>query len=335
MKIAVRAPNWIGDCIMTLPSLQVLSEHFPHAEIYVLVRKHLAPIFKNINGLSRVLSLPVPLSWKNYMATVRRIKACDFNAGILFTNSFSSALLFKLSAVPQRLGYNRDLRGLLLSKRIPAVAETFHHQFYYRRIIESYIGRKIISSQPARLVVSSDERNSVAVLLSQIGVDPQKGLLGISPVAAYGPAKEWLPERFQELLNRLHQNHPEMTILMFGSQKESERIHQICQKSGARVFNLAGRFDLRESIVAISMCRAFVSNDSGLMHVAAALDVPVIGLFGPTDPQKTSVSSGRSRNLYFPQECAPCKYRKCPFNRECMRAIKVVEVLAALEEMLK
>ncbi len=272
-----------------------------------------------------------------------------FDYGILFTNSFHSAFLFRLAGIKKLIGYNKDLRGWLLYKKIKFPRDNRHHIYFYLELAAAFIGASTVCSHAAescispnysyRLIIADQEREQVSAALHTLGVDLSKPLVGISPSAAYGSAKEWPPERFRELIPRLQQEKSpgQVEILLFGSGKEREKISKIAaRENGNHIHNLAGQLSLRQTIVAISFCRLFISNDSGLMHIASSFNLPLIVLFGPTSPHKTGPLHKNSRVPYHPTACAPCLYRDCPLNHDnhaCMNAITVDEVLDAARQL--
>jgi len=329
MNIVVRSPNWIGDCIMSLPALRALRKIFPQASISLVTRENLLDIFININEIDQVISIP---ERNHFFLTVKKIREFFFDFGILFTNSFHSALLFRLSGIKKLIGYKKDLRGLLLYKKEKFPSNDKHHTTFYQDLVEEFSRTRPDAEKTVgetfsdELLISEDEKKQVGFLLQKKEIKYNRPLIGISPSAAYGSAKEWIPERFVELISKLGNTRPDLQFLIFGSGKERVGISKISETLGKNVFNLAGELTLRESIVAISLCSLFISNDSGLMHIASSVRIPTIAIFGPTLPHKTAPSNKMVRVLYHPVDCAPCKDRECPLDHRCMKEIEVDEV---------
>jgi heptosyltransferase-2 len=200
-------------------------------------------------------------------------------------------------------------------------------------------GGKINRKYSDELYIPAEEKKNIRSLLAELGINVSKRLIGISPSAAYGSAKQWLPERFGELIKRTQKEIVDCKILLFGSSKERENISKILDNIGDKndnIHNLAGRLSLRESIVTISLCNVFVSNDSGLMHVASSLRVPLAAIFGPTQPHKTAPLKESNINikiLHHQVQCAPCIHRDCPLDHRCMKAISVDEVWEAIRSL--
>jgi heptosyltransferase-2 len=334
MDILVRSPNWIGDCVMSLPALRALKDFMPAANIFLVAKDYLKDIFKHINEIREIITIPNSREVRNLFFASKKIREFKFDAGILLTNSFHSALLFKMAGVKNVMGYRKDLRGLMLTRSIPYPRNDRHHIYFYLDLIEKFIHQKIEKSYSHSLVVSETEKGEVRALLREWGVDLSKQLIGISTSAAYGSAKEWEPDSFRQLIINIKNQRPHTEILLFGSEGERAKISKIMDPLNTRSFNLAGRLSLRQSIAAISLCRLFVSNDSGLLHVAAALGVSGVAIFGPTLPHKTAPIGNKIKVLYYPVECAPCKYRDCPIDHRCMTSITVDEVHRAVTSLL-
>jgi heptosyltransferase-2 len=185
------------------------------------------------------------------------------------------------------------------------------------------------------LFIPSEKKEEMKrILEDQYGIDFSGVVIGISPVAAYGTAKQWLAERFWQLIEKIQENWSKCEILIFGSPKEREKISKIVSQQ-SKVHNLAGKLSLGESITAISLCHIFISNDSGLMHTAASLRVPLVAIFGPTQPANTGPTNRQGIILHHPVDCAPCKNRNCPLDHKCMAAIEVEEVWQALQRLHK
>jgi heptosyltransferase-2 len=343
VDIVIRSPNWIGDCIMCLPAIRALKVNCPNANIYLAAKQYLCPVYENITEIKEVIPIPDNIDFKSNFEVAKQLRKYRFDFGILFTNSFHSAFLFRLAGIKKLIGYVKDLRGWLLSRKIKFSQDNNHHIYFYLDLAAAFIGEKskerMKKNYSHQLIITDQEGEKVSAALRSLGVNVSKSLVGISPSAAYGSAKEWPPNRFRELIHRLQQeiSPGNIEILFFGSAKEREKISKIVAgEDGIHIHNLAGQLSLRQTIVAISFCRLFISNDSGLMHVASGFNHPLIALFGPTRPHKTGPLNKNSRVLYHQVACAPCLYRDCPLNNgnhACMKAIKVDEVLDTIRQL--
>lgn len=353
MAIVVRSPNWIGDCIMSLPALRALKDHFPGEDIYLAVKHYLYDVYKNLEEIKGIITIPDHVGIKNIFQITGQLKKYRFDSGILFTNSFHSALLFKLAGVTWLTGYSKDLRGFLLDKKIQfprgSRDKEKHHIYFYMDLAALFINEKkgvaaiTDKKYSDELPIPPAEKENARSLLTGLGINSSSRLIGISPSAAYGSAKQWPPERFGQLINRIAAEIPDAQILLFGSAGERERIARIINHSNAHgenkranLHNLAGQLKLGEVIAAISLCNVFVSNDSGLMHVAYSLNVPLAAIFGPTRPHKTGPLPDyhpEVKILHHPTPCAPCNDRDCPVDHACMNAVTVDEVLEAIHSL--
>ncbi|MDQ1353929.1 MAG: heptosyltransferase, partial [Acidobacteriota bacterium] len=291
----------------------------------------------------------------NIFQITGQLKKYRFESGILFTNSFHSALLFKLAGVSRLTGYSKDLRGFLLDKKIQfprgSRDKEKHHIYFYLDLATLFIKEKkgaaaiIDKKYSDELPVPPAEKENARALFTRLGINPANKHIGISPSAAFGTAKQWPAERFGQLIDRIAVEIPGAQILLLGSAGERERIARIIDMSNARdenkkanLHNLAGVLKLGEAIAAISLCHVFVSNDSGLMHVAYSLNVPLIAIFGPTRPHKTGPLleyHPQVKILHHPPACAPCNDRDCPTDHACMNAVTVDEVLEAIHALIE
>ncbi len=328
MNIVIRSPNWIGDCIMSLPAVRALKDNRPQDDIILVAREHLCDVYQNIREIKNIVPLANTIDFLSTFKAAKKLKTFGFDAGILFTNSFNSALLFRIAGIKQLIGYSRDCRSFLLSHRIKFPRSDKHHVFFYLDLIQAFVGTEITKEYPDELSVSQDEKEKVGRVLAKFGVDSSKSLIGISPCAAYGSAKQWPPQGFRELIDRLKQEKKGWKILLFGSGNERAQIAGMVEgwESSSGIYNLAGALTLREAIAAISLCKVFVSNDSGLMHIASSLKIPLVSIFGPTLPHKTAPLYRGAKVLHHPVGCAPCTYRDCPLDHRCMTAITVDKV---------
>lgn len=333
MNTVIRAPNWIGDGIMSLPAIRAFRKFFPDARLTLCVKSYLADLFQHVAEIDEIASIPDRWNAASYLRQLGRFREKRFDNGILFTNSFSSALFFRLAGIRRLSGYARDGRGWLLTGQVPPGDDRPHHQFHYLRIVEHLAGRKTTGPFSAALVLTAQERSQAEILRSELGIEAGRELLAIAPAAAYGGAKTWLPERFQAVIRSWLRNHADSEVLLLGSQGEREKVSAVAAGLPGGVHNLAGRLSLRQTIILLASCRLLICNDSGLMHIASSLGVPLLAIFGPTEHQKTSPLAGANRLLYHGADCAPCLHRDCPTDHRCMTAVSCEEVLAAAEAL--
>ena len=315
-NILVRATNWVGDAVMCVPALQALRERFPAARITILAKPWVAGLYAREPFADEV----IPYA-QGYWATARALRERRFDSALLLQNAFEAALIIWLARIPVRIGYNRDARGLLLTRAVPvpAVGDIPRHQrFYYLELLRR---AGLIDRMP----------ESDAIRLTRPGVDVRP-IVGVSPGAAYGGAKRWLPERFAEAASRVAAAH-NAGIALFGSASERPVCDQIAALlPGREVVNYAGRTTLAEFIDLAAACEVFLTNDSGAMHIASALGIPTVAVFGATDHEATGPTGSHARIVREPVECSPCLLRECPIDHRCMTRVGAGRVA---EEALK
>ena len=334
MKIVVRAPNWIGDAILSMPALDSLRKNFPDAEIWITASSWTKGIFVPLDWISGTISLSNKNSYKNIRSDAQELKEHNFDIGILFTNSYGSALLFWLAKIPQRWGYARDGRHLLLTKRVrfsPLEAPRHHIQYYL-----SLISKLGLETEPAQLdfPLTEEALSQSQALLQSLSLDRNKPIIILSPGASYGPAKRWPTSFFSRLATLLQSNY-NAEVLIIGSDTDNEIARSITEAMPKKPYDLTGQTTLPQLAGSISQSALFITNDSGPMHLANALKVPVVAIFGPTDPRITGPFQKPSKVLIGQAPCWPCSYRECPFDHQCMTQISPEMVLEECLDFLK
>ncbi len=347
LRILVRASNWIGDAVMTTPALMALRRLYPNAHISVLARPWVGPVFYEHPAVDEVIPYIRDNAISARLVIAGSLRARNFDLAILFPNSFDSALIVWLAHIPRRVGYATDCRRLLLTSAVPVPREykTRHEVYYYLGLVDSirqldympYPSGEIDLESPLRLslVVPGHGKSGAIRILKDLGVPQGTMLIGLNPGAAYGPAKCWPADRFSALGRALMERLNGCHILVFGTDRDRPLAGDICAPLGKRGHNLAGKTDLAEAMGLISMLNLFVTNDSGLMHIGAALDVPMVAIFGSTDPVRTGPWSDNSRVVRHELPCSPCLKRTCPRDFKCMLGIGVDEVLDACLQQIK
>jgi heptosyltransferase-2 len=335
-KILIVAPNWIGDAVLSLPVVDGCGQLWQEAELTVLARTRVAELFEARESEVRVLEYERgngPQRLSNLMALGRSLRRERFDLAILLPNSLGSAVMTRLAGVPQRLGYSTDGRGWLLTQRLEDRRKErgLHQVDYYLGLLRS-LGASQVDRIP-RLQLKEKCIEMGLNLLSDMGIDKRELLIGVHPGAAYGETKRWFPERFGAVLGRLQKSG--RRFLLLGGPGEELIAQQISAEMDHPVIDLIGRTTVAEALALIGRCSLFLSNDSGLMHVAAALNIPQVALFGSTDPQKTAPLNNRAVVIH-PEHvsCTPCFKRSCPEDLECMKAITVDEVATAAVQLL-
>jgi heptosyltransferase-2 len=335
-KVLVRATNWLGDAVMSLPAIRAIREVFPSAQLAVAARPWVADLYARESAIDRVIPYVAAHGLAAKHAFAARLREERFDGAILLQNAFDAALMTWLAHIPERIGYNRDGRGLLLTRAI-AVPEPGeiprHERFYYLELLRrAGMIERFPRAEAIRLDGIAAAREAGARHLAALGVAGP--VVGVSPGAAYGNAKRWMPERFADAAARLG----ECAVLVFGSAAERDLCDTVARDLARRnveTRNLAGQTSLREFIDLAATCRLFLTNDSGAMHVASALAVPTVAIFGATDDTTTGPTGPLARVVREHAECSPCLLRECPIDHRCMTrvtAARVAEVALGLWE---
>jgi heptosyltransferase-2 len=328
LKILVRATNWIGDAIMSLPALRAIRRRFPDAEIAVCAKPWVSALYQGERSIDKVIPLGSRLE------TIRDIHRGHFDLGILFPNSFDSAAVVRLGGVKRIVGYARDGRGFLLTDAIavPNAGEIpVHERFYYLELLRRAGFIESVPDTPdIRLDGIAELRAKGERLFEARGL--RLPVIGVSPGAAYGSAKRWLPERFAESAARLAAELAG-SVAVFGSAAEKALCGDVARAAGGCSF--AGATTLGEFIEMTAACRVFLTNDSGAMHIASALGVPSVTVFGPTNEAATGPLGPAARLVREPVDCAPCLLRECPIDHRCMTRVTAHRVVQAARELLE
>ncbi len=329
MKILVRATNWLGDAVMSLPALRALRTRFPDSHIDVLARPWVADLYLGEKSIDRVIPLVAangPRDWKLKWVLGRLLHSENYDLAVLFPNSFESAALTFLSGATRRIGYARDGRSPLLTDpvTVPKPGSIPRHERYY--YLELLRRTELIHELPQideiLLDGITDARRRGEALFAARGV--KLPVIGVNPGAAYGTAKRWLPDRFAAAAREIAVPR-NASIAVFGAATERELCLAVAEAAGGH--NLAGATTLREFIDMSAACSLTLANDSGAMHIAAALGVPCITVFGPTNEITTGPVGPTARIIREPVPCAPCQLRECPIDHRCMTRVPVDRIV--------
>jgi heptosyltransferase-2 len=332
----VRATNWLGDAVMSVPALQALREHNSQARISILARPWVAGLYGREAFCDEVIPYEAPRGWQGLQEkrqVAAELRARKFDCALLLQNAFEAAALVRWAGIPIRIGYDRDARGWLLTHPIPlpGAGEIPRHQrFYYLELLKR---AKLIpgyeEDATIRLRGSGGAAESGRALLRNASIDGP--MVGVSPGAAYGGAKRWLPERFAEAATALARERGAQ-IAVFGSKEEAEICEAVCREirdAGIACHNFAGATPLDQFVEIAAACELFLTNDSGAMHVASALGVPTVVVFGATDDEATGPTGAWSRVVRHKVECSPCLLRECPIDHRCMTGVTASQVVEA------
>ena len=327
-NLVIRAPNWLGDAVMALPAMAAVRAAMPEARMTIAAIPAVAPIFEEETGVAP--DEVVTISDRRRERTV--LKLGRFEAALLLPNSFRSAWIARRAGVPERWGFSGSLRGALLTRAIPRPGERMHQSAYYAWLVKE-LGFEVASSIPTIRVREETARRADA-LLAKHAVAPTARVVGFAPGAAYGHAKRWPPSRVAEVIARATREQGVVAVLV-GAAGDRDAGHEVesALPFGVSVVNLIGRTDLRQLTGVLARCAGFVSNDSGAMHLAAAVGAPVTAIFGPTDEQATS-PLGDHDVILHQVFCRPCMLRDCPIDHRCMKRISADLVFDALSKRL-
>ncbi len=340
MKILIRATNWVGDAIMALPALRVVRGRFPEAAIAIVARPCVADIYRDLEICNQLITYDpngAHAGFSGRKRLVAQLRALKFDVALLLQNAFDAAWLAWRARIPERIGYARDGRSLLLTKAAPVPKPgeiPAHEKFYYlellRRVgwIESLPEVNFIS-----LTVPEEKRRNAENVLCHAGVRSGVLRIAIGAGASYGSAKCWPPSRFAALANRL-QSQTDTDVILFGPAAESAVSNAIAAEMRRPPIDLTGETAIAELPALLSQCHLFIGNDSGAMHVAAAVGLPVVAVFGPTDPHGTAPVTPRCSIIQEKPYCSPCFLRHCPTDHRCMTKITPELVEAAAKTWL-
>ncbi len=325
-RILIRSSNWLGDAVMSVPAVRAIKSGRPDAHVTIAAPAKIAPVWKLVPEVDAIL----PLASNSLLAAVRSIQGrSGFDVAILFPNSLRVALEALLSGVRRRVGYRGHSRSWLLNQVIPEQPpprRLEHQSARYLRIAQE-AGAEAFGTQHPTLNVQGPSSDHTSILKHQT-------LLGLCPGAEYGPAKRWLPERFKEVATRIAEQAPVQWVL-FGTAKDAEIGEQIAAGLGDSCVNRIGQTTLDQLILALRGCRLLLTNDTGTMHLASLLGVPVVAIFGSTEPGLTGPLGDHHIVLRHHVECSPCFLRKCPIDFRCMKAVEIQEVVDAVLSTLR
>lgn len=336
MRILIRATNWIGDAIMALPALRAVRAKYTAAQIAILARPYVADIYRD----QGICDERIPYDpnrehrgWQGRERLAKELRARKFDAALLLPNAFDAAWLAWRAGVPQRIGYARDGRRFLLSKAIPVPKPgeiPSHEKFYYLELLRRAGWMDALPEDPPiTLQVPDAARQRARQTLNEAGARPNRLRIAVGAGASYGSAKCWPPQRFAQALNEVVVG-TDADVVLFGTAGEAPVSSAIASELRRTPIDLTGKSAIAELPAVLSQCHLFVGNDSGAMHVAAAVGLPVVAVFGPTDPDGTGPVTPRATIVQQKPYCSPCFLRRCPIDHRCMKAVTTEMVKTAL-----
>jgi heptosyltransferase-2 len=318
-RILVRAPNWLGDSVISVPAVRAIKAGRPDAHITIAAPEKIASVWKLVPEVDDIL----PVESRSLFSVLKKIRRqAPFEVAILFPNSLRTALEVLLAGIPRRVGFPGHHRRWLLNQIVaeePRRGPIQHQVFHYLRM--------------ARDLGAPRDQPQLRKFLPRIKTNGAPAKIGMSPGAEYGPAKRWLPERFAEVALAVAEQRP-VRWMLFGSAADKEIGAAIASALGPHCTNRIGQTTLEQLVAELSECALLLTNDTGTMHLATLIGVPVVAIFGSTEPLLTGPLGNAHHIIRHQVECSPCFLRECPIDFRCMKAVSVEEVVAAVSAQL-
>ena len=334
-RILIRGVNWVGDSVLTIPAVELIKKIFPKADLGIMIKEELRPLWEDNPYIDEVIPFKKRTGIKaiGEIGLIRKLSKGNWDMAILFPNSFHSALIVFLAGVPIRIGYNRDKRGFLLTYKIDLNDDTLkkHQVEYYLDLVKNLGDDKALSNLP-RINIDEKRLKWAEDFLFKNGVKKDDVLVGVNPGAAYGAAKRWFPERYAELIEKLLALE-RVKIIIVGAREERYFFNYLKKEVKGNVIDTVSKTDLVETAALLSKCHILVTNDSGPMHIGAAVNTPVIAVFGSTDSSLTGPLGKNHLIIKKDVSCSPCFERDCD-TLECFHAITVEEVYHYVKDQI-
>jgi heptosyltransferase-2 len=336
-RIIVRGVNWVGDTVLSYPTVQQLKTFFPKSHLTMLIPSHLTDLWRTFPHVDEI----IPFQKKRGIGSIwedlnlsQSLRKRNFDLAVILPRSFRSALHIYLARIPNRIGYQDEGRSIFLTHGIRRTKEMLqvHRVHYYQKLIEP-LG-KIEGLPTPQLFLREEDRKWAVQALKDSGILGGEPLIGMNPGASYGLAKCWYPDRFGELGRRLAEKW-QARILLFGREEEGPLVHEILRHLGTKGIDWTGKTGLLQLAALLEQCHFLVTNDTGTMHVATAVGTPVAAIFGPTDPITTGPWGEGHVVVKKEVPCSPCYKRICPTDHRCMDLITVDEVEEAVDQRLR
>jgi heptosyltransferase-2 len=312
--------------------MKAVREHFSSAEITLLVRPWVAGLFTSVPFVDKVWSEDKPTGLGDWTRITRDIRSREFDVGLLLPNSFESALMIFLGGVPQRIGYATDARRWMLTNAIHPRDGARHQVEYYLELVKTF--HTSADTASIEIQATSEERRNARELLKAEGIPFDTPFLVLNPGAAYGSAKRWHTDRFADVADALA-GELQLRVALIGSDRERPISEEIRNRMKSSAVMLTGRTSLETLIGVLAESSLMITNDSGPMHIAAALGIPTVAIFGSTDERVTGPYGPRTRIVKHPVECSPCLLRDCPIDHRCMNGVTVDDVCNAARTLIR
>ena len=338
-RILVKEVNWLGDLVMSTPALRAIRRAWPSAHLAVLIKQELASFFDGARWLDEVIPYSVGRGLSGFFdrrRIVGEIRSRRFDLGVLFPNSFESALWIAMAGIRRRAGFVGDARGAMLTlKALPPPEAVTGHQMNYWLAMVRATGVCVADAHADDLAIDvhGPHRERMREWLAANRKRPGRPVFAIAPAAAYGPAKEWPADNYGALIDLLALRE-DAEVVLVGASSERAKCEEVAAASKSGAMIAAGHTNVGELIALLSLCDGFIGNDSGCMHLAGALGIPTVAIFGSTNPSRTGPLGPKTRVIYHKLECSPCLARTCRFGHyNCLTQIEPAELADAILTM--
>jgi heptosyltransferase-2 len=337
-RTLVISPNWIGDAVMAQPLLRLLRDRHPDRPIDVLAPGWVAPVWRAMREVDSVLEAPFrhgALQLRERREYAAMLRTRGYADAYVLPNTLKFALIPWLAGIPKRVGYKGEMRYGLLNVIHRDNRDTPRPMVAFYAALANPPAKDVPppSALPRPSLSVTEERKAEVVL--HVGLSMKRPLVLFAPGAEFGSAKRWPTTHFAELAKAIRNERSDAQIVLMGSPKDKEVCDEITALAPG-IHNLAGVTKLDEAVALIACAGATVSNDSGLLHIASALNRPIVAIYGPTDPLHAPPFSDVAKSIFLGIECSPCKERECPLgHHRCMRDITAGMVWEPLREMIK
>jgi heptosyltransferase-2 len=349
-KILVVQPSWVGDAVMATPTLRALREFFPQAHIAYMMKRYVKPLYTGMPWADQLITYRTgktkKKAGKGLFDLARRLRSAKFDLAIILPNSFQTALVCKMANIPRIVGYERDGRSFLLTDKL--LPQKDRGKFVPTPIVKYYMGLAYYLGSHHRdfslkLFVTESERREAADVMARAGLNPEIARPGadgkppmilLNPGAQFGAAKCWLPEYFAALADRFIEELG-ATVLLSAAPRERKIIDAILRAMKHAPIDLLAKGSTLGALKDIvRRCDLMVTNDTGPRHIAAAFDVPVVTIFGPTHPEWTEINFARERKVAVKVFCGPCQKKICPLDHRCMIRVTPAMVYDTASQLL-
>lgn len=340
-RILVIAPHWIGDAVMSLPLITLIGSTLPDSSIDVLCTPWVGPIYRACPEIRTVIERDFQhgsLQWGLRRSTAKELKRQTYNIAFVLPNSLKSSFIPWLAGIPKRIGYHGEFRFGFINAALPNPS---HHARppmieHYAKLLEGGLNQTVdLQNLPLpKLTIDPVLQQWAANKIEEIDGAPY---YVFAPGAEYGPAKRWPTNHFAQLANQILQGNPDAKIIILGSQADHALGQEILRNTNSsdRIHNWCGTIHLEQSMALIAQCKSLISNDSGLMHIGAALAIPQIAIFGSSNPKHTPPLSQKAQVIWLELECSPCYQRTCPLGHlNCLNQIDPKRVYSMLTKSI-